>query len=184
MLELETVSSGDQTPQPVHLHSLPCLMQLICAEQLSPNLGSSNNLIQLSLNPQAKNNPLIINQHCGVSSPDMSEALTGPRGHQWREDQGGSPPSPAGANQNKSWSERPSMCSSHLRPPKENISAIPIYLCLERQLSTLKMYVCVRNEAAQQGNRMRDELRLGFACWDGWTESNCFPGSSSSYKIP
>lgn len=50
-------SSGEHTSQPVYLHSLSCLMQLICPERLSHNLGSSNNIIQLSLNPQAKNNP-------------------------------------------------------------------------------------------------------------------------------
>lgn len=129
---------SDQRPRrpslSVCLHSLPCLMQRICPEQLSHNLGSSNNLIQLSLNPQAKNNPRIINQRCGVSSPDLSEALTGPPGLRWRGDQGGSTPSPAGANQNKSRSERPSMCSSHLRPPKENTSLIPIYLFIDRQI--------------------------------------------------
>lgn len=134
MLEVGTVSSGDQTSQPVYLHSLSCLMQLICPDQLSPNPDSSTNLIQLAFNPQEKNNPWIINQRCGVSSPDLSEALTGPRGLRWREDQGGSTPSPAGANQNKSRSERPSMCSSHLRPLKENTSLIPIYFLKDRQI--------------------------------------------------
>lgn len=84
---------------------------------------------------------------------------------------------PAGANQNKSLSERPSMCSSHLRPPERKYipdSHLLIYRQMNQRwlpLSTLRMRVCVRNEDAQQGNGMRDEAVFGVRVL-GWMENN------------
>lgn len=58
-------------------------------------------IIQLSFNPQAKNNPWTVNQCRGVVAADCRGALTGPRGLQMERDQVSSIPSPAAANQNK-----------------------------------------------------------------------------------
>lgn len=69
------------------------------------------------------------------------------------------------------------MCSSHLRP-RERKYIPDSHLLIYRQtnqrwlpLSTLRMCVCVRNEDAQQGNRMRDEVVFG-VCVLGWMETN------------
>lgn len=90
-----------------------------------PTLVRSSVIIQPFLKSAGQEYPLNSKSASHLGTGEQLRLIH--RGFSTARDQAGSIPSPAGATQNKSRSERLSMCSSHLRPRQEENRNPPAY---------------------------------------------------------